>query len=441
MFEIGKRFAQDELGNISIFRDTRTQLAGEIPCAWNLSSASSRKQNRQLCDLHVFASSQLHMLAFHAIRDISDRFWIPPSRAATNAIQATGHLSRLLGPESVAAAESLFMLLYEYKERKSPLTSIPEELLMSILEIAVTKDNFYFKVKLIDAWINNLAFQEKWVMVRSLLVKGLELFRSCSADAQSNWIYALDPILDILEFHIVLFESWDPDQAQAARYKKEYKEYCQQYYPSSRARRCLGCGVGIFGTSFARLRIGLDMVRLQIPSTAQREPNPDEQLVFDILETVFGRSGSSAPDVTEDTPRYIEQEWSVFRFNVYLSVLGAKILDTSSATFGRMGYGGWTPKIGIPPDILKAEELRIRGCMRAIMSMSDEEDHGPTRSQLVGTTHTEAGESTENAASKPNTNTPQGEKVSRQRRHRFSIRGKLEKLAIRARIKQDRSSK
>lgn len=361
MYGVGPRILVDpDTNRIQYVIDNRFRLPGQIPCAWDV---AIRRHARQLCDLTAFATHQLHLLAFRAIQDM-DSFPLPLAYVARCAVRATGDLVRILGQGSVTAAESLFMILFEFQERMPTLTSIPKIVLQDILEAPTTGGNYYFKIKLIDAWMHNLHAHEENENVEKLLQRSLEIFRTCSDKVKGEWDYTLDPILDILEFCIVFYQYWTPNPELASQYKREYLEYFEESYGDECGRLTLGCGVGVFGCSFSRLRFAMKPQPPNLGITrSQSESRKPDLSHFQDLRTLLGPAGSSLPGDGISVPRYVEQEWCHFRFQVYLNIHRLSL----SPVVSQIGSGQFLPLLpeeGIPPQILQAEEDRLRSLLR-----------------------------------------------------------------------------
>lgn len=361
-------------GGFNIVMDNRWLLPAQIPCAWIVITAKVFKSDTpQPCDLYNFAQAQLDLLAFEAIRD-THLFPLVEKRVADRAVLASLYLSKTFQPESVAAASALFLLLYEWTERMPPLTKLPTFYLRQLLDAPVTKRSYYFKVKLVDAWMDHLKAHEKWDDVEALLLHSLELFRNASQEVGSWWPFRLDPVLDVFEFLIVFFTSVRPDHVKAEEYREQYRNHFEEQYGDTFYQRlALGCGVGVFGTSFCRLRIP-EPVDIGRPRTDSEQ----EGLLqfFEDLRRVYGPSGTSLPLGKDAVPRYVEAEWSLFRYEKFLElVLGEKI-SFNTITLGEMDFGRRDWKEGIPMEAFDDEEMNIRMGFLSLFTGSEEEVKG-----------------------------------------------------------------
>jgi hypothetical protein len=353
----GPQIKVDVAGNMALVIDDRFHLPSQIPCAWIVTNEHFK--DRPMCDLYRFTMGQLSMLAFEALRD-GPRFPLRPEVVAKHAEHAVELFTRICLPESTVAATGLFMLLYEYKERTPPLTSVPQARLQELLYAPVTSRNYYFKVKLIDAWAHNLRAREPCDLseIEILLLHSLQLFESAEENVKKSWVFGLDPILDVLEFLIVYYRDWAVNELSVRKYRDAYRVYFDGRYNHPLLRLCLGCGAGVFGMSFSRLR-----PLMEVPSSSSKN-----QLGVNLLEKLqasLGCSGTSLPEKDRNIPRYIEQDWCRFRYNTFMSMIHKRQVHVSVTAFGQMEFGNPGYKTGISPDLYAAEEDRIR---RAISS-------------------------------------------------------------------------
>ncbi|ORY04762.1 hypothetical protein BCR34DRAFT_591098 [Clohesyomyces aquaticus] len=358
----GPKISMDDMGNVSMFVDDRFHLPTHIPSAWIiLGSGFLNRRSHPPCDLLRFAASQLSMLAFQAIRD---RHILPLDGrlVASNIKTGVVTFAGLFSPESTAAATCLFMMLYEYKERGSSLTHVDVDLLQKLLDDPVTKRNYYFRVKLIDAWMWKLWNDRKADEVERLLLRGLKLFTSAPNSVQQSWGFGLDPILDVLEFLIVYYDVLNPNVQEVESYRGQYTAYFEDRYHDWIQRLALGCGVGVFGMSFSRLRIESVNIRLQMSTDDSLE-------LHKVLQRKFGRSGTSFPDGNKNVKRYVERDWAHFRYSCFMQVFG--VVEGASTTFGEMEFGGMEMKAGISKEAYDAERMVIAPALTGLLLDGD----------------------------------------------------------------------
>lgn len=351
----GPQINVDAEGHMTLVIDNRFHLPTQIPCAWIFTNENFK--DRPMCDLYRFTIGQLSMLAFEALRD-RPKFPLRPELVAKYAEHAVELFTRICLPESTVAAAGLFMLLYEHKDRTPPLTNVPQARLQELLYAPVTSRNYYFKVKLIDAWADNLRAREPCDLseIETLLLRSLRLFESAEEKVKKSWVFGLDPILDILEFLIVYYRDWAVNELSVQKYRNAYRVYFDGRYNHPLLRLCLGCGAGVFGMSFSRLRL-----LMEVPLSSSN--NQLDVNLVERLQASLGCSGTSFPEADQHSPRYIEQDWCRFRYNTFISMLQNRHVDVTVTTFGQMEFGGSGYKMGISPDTYAAEEDRIRHAM------------------------------------------------------------------------------
>ena len=114
--------------------------------------------------------------------------------------------------------------------------------------------------------------------------------------------------------------------------------------------------------------------------------------LFKALRTLLGPAGSSSPGDRTSFPRCVEQEWCHFRFQVFLNILRLS-LPTTVSRIGSRQFSSLHQKEGIPPEILQAEEVRLRSLLGPYSELIEAAhtigNNGPEREILPDSQHHE----------------------------------------------------
>jgi hypothetical protein len=189
-------------GGITMVIDNRFWVPGFLAMSWihHFKSLLFSK-NPRICDLTTFVHRQLILQTYQARNDIGE-FESIVLHLRRWAINAAVELASLVGPESVVGAESLFMLIWDGTRSFPPQTWIKDSDVEEVLNSPISAKNFYFKIKLIDAWQHSLRARDMVDEAAILILTWLHKFLSCDSDLSKSWDFARDPVLDLLEFAI-----------------------------------------------------------------------------------------------------------------------------------------------------------------------------------------------------------------------------------------------
>jgi hypothetical protein len=116
-------------------------------------------------------------------------------------------------------------------------------------------ENFYSIVKSIDLRQFSLRARKKWNTMEIVLKKFLEGFERMPEEDRGNWAFSNDPILDLLEFLVVFYRDCKVDTAMTKVFLGKYEKYFDEVYDNLLQRMCLGFDIGVWGMSFARIRL------------------------------------------------------------------------------------------------------------------------------------------------------------------------------------------
>jgi WW domain len=181
----------------------------------------------------------------------------------------------------------------------------------SILHVVeLNERNFYALVKIIDLRHSILIYQQNWVGAETMLIDWLSRFKAQPLKFRTQWSFTNDPVLDLLEYLLVFYRDVRLNQDWLSKYKHEYLDYCIRTYRGLIPRLCLGCGVGVFGMSFSRIRMEA-VLRLSgdgigdledgenlSTSTGQRTKDADEDM-FVSIKRIHGGRATKAADLTK----------------------------------------------------------------------------------------------------------------------------------------------
>ncbi|KAK0099769.1 hypothetical protein ONS95_013340 [Cadophora gregata] len=361
VFEMGGNFNIDPVTQaIQFVLDNRAWVPGFASMQWIRHFRSMLYENRErLCDFTRFAHHQLVLQAYQSKNDTGELRPLWPLLRLWSGAAVAG-LVNLAGPESVFGAESLFLLMWDGTHWYPAQTWIPDDDVYAILDTPITADNYYFKIKLIDAWIHSLRARDMLHHAERVIVRWLEKFLACDRTLMSRWDFGLDPILDLYEFAIYLYQAWTEDSVKALEFQARYLDYFENEYGTMVERLCLGCGVGVFGLRHARLRVS----RLwQGDEREKPEISPGrvlEIMFFEKLKEKLGASGSVLPNDDPNTGRLTEQEWCRCRQFAYLDMTGLE-MGKMPVTFGKALWSDTYPKDTTVDDTLfQAEAENVK---------------------------------------------------------------------------------
>ena len=334
-------------------------MPGIIAMAWAWCFKSLlTADHKNLCDLTRFVHAQHVLMLYQAKNDTGDLRALWPTLRGW-ATHAYAKLNRLIGPESVLGAESLYMLIWD-GPRISP--AIKDEQLESILSSPITSGNFYFKIKLIDGWQYSMASRGMLAETESIILAQLDRFLNCGTSLRTSWTFGLDPVLDLHEYAIHLYKVWIPNPEKVSDYQARYLSYFEQEYGTLEERLCLGCGVGVFGLRHARFRAQTGLKRAQDPGVYALEME-----VFRRLREKLGEAGSCLPNGDENTTRLAEQQWCFARHQGYIQARhGPRPSNASS-----FGAASWN-SVAFPREdtedtaLYQAEAARVRTLVKEV---------------------------------------------------------------------------
>lgn len=210
---------------------------------------------KTFCDLTRFAEAQILLSAVESKgegTDILGSLQLLATSLGGKAAERVAWICKTMGPESAMGAESLMLLMSCDEEPK-----MPQDLVQKVLNSPITKDNFAFKIALIDHWHTRLAASGSTEKAMELVLTWIKHFSICEQDIRDTWDFCNDPVLDLYEFAIQLNETQPQLQEKTADYRTKYSEYFLQHYGQFHQCLALGCGVGIFGMGFARLKVSI----------------------------------------------------------------------------------------------------------------------------------------------------------------------------------------
>lgn len=169
----------------------------------------------------------------------------------------SSNLVDILGIASTMACTSILHTIWESNE--FGCHQVADYLCSRLLDSEpLTSKNFYAKIKTIDARQFMMKDHGELDEMESFLLLWLDRFLSCSTDLREFWDFENDPILDMYEFIINFHRLFRPDEVK----RKEFVGRCTNYVKKSYNRLyywlCMGCGIGVFGMSFARIRFKTD---------------------------------------------------------------------------------------------------------------------------------------------------------------------------------------
>ncbi|KAF5689744.1 hypothetical protein FCIRC_1207 [Fusarium circinatum] len=225
---------------------------------------------KTFCDLTRFAEAQILLSVFKSKRNstvILHPFQLLATSLGGKAADRVAWICKTMGPESTVGAESLMMLI---SRDEGP--TMPQGLVQKMLNSPITKDNFAFKIRLIDHWHTRLVASGSTEKAMELVLTWIKHFSLCERNIRDNWVFHDDPLLDLYEFAIQLDETQPQLQEETAVYRSKYLEYSWEHYGRFHQCLALGCGVGIFGLGFARLMVDMD----RLPGKPGSKANQDD---------------------------------------------------------------------------------------------------------------------------------------------------------------------
>ncbi|KAJ9157629.1 hypothetical protein NKR23_g352 [Pleurostoma richardsiae] len=380
VFEAGVRFEVNaETGGTTLLFDNRTWVPGYIALNWALHFKSRlSSETERLCDVTKFAHSQ-HLLQLYQARNDTGGLETLEWTLREWAGKAIKDLVAMLGPESVLGAESRFMLMWDGTRSRPPRASIPDAEVAAALDAPLTTDNFYFKVKLIDAWQYSMMAREMIQETEAVILAWLERFLSCRRSLRELWNFGVDPILDLYEFAIYFYSEKSEDAEKTRLFQDRYLAYFEAEYGTFYERLVLGCGVGIFGMRHARLRVLTShgsSPRSRNSSGADDDIHATGLHVFYKLREALGAAGTSLPNDDPGTSRLAEQEWCHRRLSAFRALQGMQTV-ASTSTFGNASWHGSYPSENtVDKELFRREAQRVQTLVLQVMQEIDKEEQG-----------------------------------------------------------------
>jgi len=224
------------------------------------------------------------------------------------------------------------------------------------LSAPISSDNYYFKIKVIDAWQHNIRARDMLKQAETLILTWLDKFLDCDRNLANLWDFVLDPVLDLYEFAIFHFQNWAEDPKKASQFQDRYLKYFEKEYSTLIERLCLGCGVGVFGLRHARLRTRTP--RRQRPQSAERYAF--EMELYLKLKGKLGAAGTSLPNNNPETSRLAEQEWCRCRQLAYIEAVGLRS-TSAPVTLGNVSWNAVYPsETTIDDTLFQAEANKVK---------------------------------------------------------------------------------
>jgi hypothetical protein len=159
----------------------------------------------------------------------------------------------ILGLENDKACTTALKLIWDLSDLF--VIDRAESYAVQLLQLPLNERTFYALIKIIDAYQFVLFKQEKWELAETTLIQWLKKLQETPVSVRRLWSFSNDPILDILEFLIVFYRDKRPNANKLPEYVDKYRDYYMRTYGHWPQRLFLGCGAGVFGMSFARVRL------------------------------------------------------------------------------------------------------------------------------------------------------------------------------------------
>lgn len=259
--------------------------------------------------------------------------WIQYIKHVSNAAR---NIWRILGTSNTSGSTAILRLIWEMHWMGQNRDA--SQLAQTLLEQDIGETNFYALIKTIDAIQFCLEATGSRDTIEKVLLDWLHKFEDVEESARVNWNYANDPILDMLEFLIVFYRDAVSSKDKAEGFKALYLQRCVERYRDVAYTLCLGCDVGAYGMSFARIRILLIDGNNRVVSNIGRQLADSDLELLRALEIALRHERERIKQQSES--RADERDGCHAMYKEHLSILKGSEVPIPLTTLEHSSIGG-----------------------------------------------------------------------------------------------------